>query len=74
LGYHDSVFYIANSRELKVFTLVNDLAPGETAEYEPSQDEIGTIVPDLHKIHGLFVNNEGYHEDYVLMAIETLDN
>lgn len=74
LGYHDNTFYLASPKDVKLFTLVNDLAPGEIAEYSPAKEEIATITPDDHKIHGLFVNNEGFHEDYILMAIETLDN
>ena len=69
------MFYIANSKDIKVFALIDDLAAGEVLKVSIDSEDIATIRPDDHKIHGLFMNKFGKGDQkYILVAIETFDN
>lgn len=43
LAYNDSVFYIANHEEIKLFPIVDDLSFGEKYEVIPDRSEIFSI-------------------------------
>lgn len=75
LAYNDSVFYVSSSKQMKLFTLVDDVEEGQEQRISPEESEIATIRPDDMKIHGLFVNKFGAgSQRYIIVALETDDN
>jgi hypothetical protein len=74
VAFNDNLFYLANWKKILVYSVVDDLGPGETYTQKFDKDEGFLIFPDPYTIHGLFINSEGYKEKYILVAIETSDN
>jgi hypothetical protein len=76
LAYHDSIFYVASTKNIKLLTLVDDFESGSTNRISPDVgSEITTIVPEDMKIHGILINtDEETGDNYVLVPLETLDN
>jgi hypothetical protein len=74
LAYHDSVFYAASSKNIKLFTLVDDLENGQEMRTTPEESDICTISPDDMKIHGLIINENDSGDKTMLVPMETLDN
>jgi hypothetical protein len=73
IAYHDSVLFVASSKEIKLVTINDTLQSGQEHTVEPEQNEIHTIRPDEHTIHGIFLTNlRGVQQ--VIVAIETFDN
>lgn len=75
LAFHDSVFYVASQKNIKLLTIVDDFEAGSTERITPDASEIATIAPEDLKIHGLLVNNdENTGDNILLVPLETLDN
>lgn len=75
MAYHDSVFYIASPKNIKLLTIVDDFEAGSTERVSPDPSEIATIAPEDMKIHGLLINNdENTGDNFMLVPLETLDN
>ncbi len=75
LAFHDSVFYVASQKNIKLLTIVDDFEAGSTERITPDPSEIATIAPEDLKIHGLLVNNdENTGDNILLVPLETLDN
>jgi hypothetical protein len=76
LLYFDSILYIASSKDIKLFTLIDDFEAGSVNRIDPySNNEVVTIQPEDMKVHGLLLNtNEDTGDVYMLVPLETLDN
>jgi hypothetical protein len=76
LAYHDSIFYVASPKNIKLFTLVDDFENGSTQRISPDvESEVATIVPEDMKILGLLLNtDEQTGDNVILVPLETLDN
>lgn len=72
LAYHDSLFYVASPKCIKLFTLVDDFSEGQKERITVPESDIASIIPEDMKVHGLLLN---YSDDEGLMVpMESLDN
>jgi hypothetical protein len=74
LAYHDSIFYVASSKNIRLFTLVDDLDNGQEQRLTPEESEIATIQPEDMKIHGILLVDIEDVGKQILIPLETLDN
>ena len=75
VAYNHGIFYIASSKQIKLYSIEHKLGAGEQQRVKPDESEIATIKPDNQKIHGLFVNKDGFGtQNFIFVALETDDN
>jgi|LauGreDrversion4_2_1035121.scaffolds.fasta_scaffold39429_2 hypothetical protein len=66
---------MASSKEIKLFSLLDDVEEDEDITFTPDPQQVTTITSEeLHEmpIHGLFIQNP--KEKYIIVALETLDH
>jgi hypothetical protein len=74
-SYVNSIFYIASSKEIKFFSLEDDVEIGETITVDRNRLDICTITKfDLKNmpVHGLFSQSKDHK--FILVALETHEN
>lgn len=74
-AYHQNIFYIASSKDIKMFHYEGEFELDGTITHQVKPEEIETITNDHlrdMRIHGLFLNHETSQS--LIIALETVDN
>jgi hypothetical protein len=63
---------VASSKNIKLFSLIDDVDQGEQIRISPEESEIATITPDDLKILGFYTTKREARN--IIVALETVDN